>query len=151
MPFDVVFTPDKKQALDAELEAEFEYEYVHAHPNKELVFNHKPTRTLIEADLVFNYPPTEQFSRTGVAPTAGIWTKLFGALTNTTGPALGQRRLIWYALSPNNRSAFNQSVANINRWDFDRMIPCHGDVIDTGAKTVFQKIMEWHLAAHRTS
>lgn len=33
----------------------------------------------------------------------------------------------------------------INQWDFDRVIPCHGDVIETGAKGIFQNVFEWFL------
>lgn len=144
VPISYVFSKSKPiTSIDPEFDSEFEYEYVHAHANKEIVFNHKPTKTLIQADLIFNYPPTEQYSKTGDSPTSGILTKLFGGLTNTTGN--GQKRLIWYGISSGDRNGYANSVTNINKWDFDRMVPCHGDVVETGAKGIFQKIMEWHL------
>lgn len=43
------------------------------------------------------------------------------------------------------RKSFAASTARIDKWDFDRLIPCHGDVIETGAKSVFQKVLKWHL------
>lgn len=32
-----------------------------------------------------------------------------------------------------------RDVAVVNGWDFDRMIPCHGNVINTGAKDIWYK------------
>lgn len=118
---------------------------MHAHANKEIVFHHRPTRTLIEADYLFNMPATEQFSKTGVDPNSGILTKIFSALTHTQGAAKGQQRMIWWGTSAADRKSFAASTARINKWDFDRIIPCHGDVIETGAKSVFQKMLKWHL------
>jgi hypothetical protein len=120
---------------------------VPSHINKELVFHHKPTRTLIQADLMFNLPATEQFSRTGVAANAGILTKIFGALQSTKGSAVWQKRLVWYGTSSSDRTGFNRSVERINKWGFERIIPCHGDVIEGNGKTVFEKVFGWHLEA----
>ncbi|PSN74649.1 hypothetical protein BS50DRAFT_567450 [Corynespora cassiicola Philippines] len=150
VPFAFVFRKDKPiTSITPEFDAEFDYEYVYAHANKEIVFNHKPTKTLIQADLLFNYPSTEQFSKTDVDPQSGILTKIFGSLTNTYGN--GQKRFIWYATSSGDRTGFTNSIRKINEWDFDRMIPCHGDTIDTGAKGIFQRILEWHLEQKKTS
>lgn len=144
VPFAYVFSKDKPlTSIDVDFDAEFEYDFVYAHQNKEIVFNHKPTRTLIQADLMFNYPPTEQFSKAGVSPTSGILTKIFGAVTNTNSE--WQKRLIWYGISSKDRTGFAKSVSKIDKWDFERIIPCHGDVIETGGKGIFQKIMAWHL------
>lgn len=155
VPFAVVFPSDaqKKEAtkVDPDFDSEFSYEFVSAHANKELVFCHRPTKTLIEADLLFNLPATEQFSRTGESATSGILTRLMSALNHTRGEAMGQRRFIWWAISSGNRSGFNKSIAKINEWDFDRIIPCHGDVIESGGKGIFEKIMRWHLEAFNKS
>ncbi|KAF2763311.1 hypothetical protein EJ05DRAFT_496138 [Pseudovirgaria hyperparasitica] len=147
IPFAVTFTSKDKDSvkIDTEFDAEFDYEYVPAHANKELVFNHKPSKTLIEADLIFNMPATEQMSRTSESATTGILTKIWTYLTNTNGTALAQKRLIWYGISAGDRTGYAKSMAKINGWDFDRIIPCHGDVIETGGKGIFQKVMQWHL------
>lgn len=138
---------DKSNGLsvDPTFDAEFDIEYVDAHGNKELVFNHKPSRTLIEADLLFNLPATEQFSRSGEDATSGLLTKLFMKINGTEGSATAQKRFIWYAISSGDRQGFAESVDRISKWDFDRIIPCHGDVIETGGKGIFEKVMEWHL------
>lgn len=147
--FKHVWTQKNKNDMkvDPEFDSEFEYEYVCAHANKELVFCHKPDRTLIEADMMFNLPANEQFSKTGQSPTSGALTRLFIGLQNTTGLATWQKRFLWYAASSGDRPSFNQSAKRIGSWDFDTIVPCHGDVIESGGKGIFQKIFEWHLNA----
>ncbi|KAH7065914.1 hypothetical protein BKA63DRAFT_167425 [Paraphoma chrysanthemicola] len=150
VPFAFSFSPDKPiTSISPEFDAEFDWEYVSAHVNKELVFNHKPTRTLIQADLLFNLPATEQFSKTGVDAGSGILTKIFGALQNTRGTAIWQKRLAWYGISSGEggRGSFNKSVERIDKWQFERIIPCHGDVIEGNGKAIFQKVFGWNLEA----
>ncbi|TKA83899.1 hypothetical protein B0A55_00090 [Friedmanniomyces simplex] len=135
--------------VSEEFDKEFDTEYVSAHQNQELVFNHKPTRTLIEADLLFNLPATEQHSKAGISATGGHLTRLFVGINNTQGAAIWQKRFLWYAISSGDRAGFNQSAARIAHWDFDRIVPCHGDVIETGGKGIFEKVFGWHLDALR--
>jgi len=129
--------------ISPEFDDEFDYEFVHSHVNKELVFVHKPTRTLIEADLLFNLPATEQYSKTKVHPNSGILTKLFGGVMNTRGNMVWQKRFLWYGAGGKDRPGFAESVKRIHQWDFDRIIPCHGDVIETGGKTTFDTVTAW--------
>lgn len=147
--FEHVWTMKNKTSMkvDPEFDAEFDYEYVGSHANKELVFNHRPSKTLIEADMMFNLPAREQFSRTGEDPTSGFLTRLFIGMQNTVGAATWQKRFLWYAASFGDRKGFNQSAQKIAGWHFDRIIPCHGDVIETGGKGIFKKVFEWHLNA----
>jgi hypothetical protein len=133
-------------ASDAAFNADFKYEYVHSHVNKELVFLYKPDRTMIQADLLFNLPPTEQYSRVPENERKmSFLDRVGGALLSTQGPAVWQKRFLWYMASAKDRAAFNQSVHRINEWDFQRIIPCHGDVVDVDAKGIFRKVFEWHL------
>lgn len=147
--FEHVWTMKNKSdvKIDPEFDAEFDYEYVGSHANKELVFCHKPDRTLIEADMMFNLPAKEQFSKTGEDPTSGFLTKMFIGLQNTVGAATWQKRFLWYAASSGDRKGFNASARKIAGWDFDKIIPCHGDVIETGGKEVFKRVFQWHLEA----
>lgn len=149
VPFASVFTPSQKESLrvDADFNADFDYEYVHAHPNKELAFFYRPDRTLIQADLMFNLPPTEQYSRLANTPQGKLTVldRLFGGVMSTSGTAIWQKRYSWYLSSAKNRPAYNESIQRIDHWDFDRIIPCHGDVIETGGKGIFRKVFEWHL------
>ncbi|KAI9675537.1 MAG: hypothetical protein M1829_003341 [Trizodia sp. TS-e1964] len=148
VPFSTVFTQSNKADIkvDPEFDADFEYEYVGSHANKELVFNYKPDRTLIQADMIFNLPSNEQYSRTKESATDGIFTKLFTIFQGTSGSAIWQQRFIWYADSHTDRPGFARSVQKIEKWDFDRIIPCHGDVIETGGKAIWRKLFAWHFA-----
>ncbi|KAK2748901.1 hypothetical protein FQN57_007184 [Myotisia sp. PD_48] len=144
VPIDYIFTAENKNSLviSPEFEAEFDIEYIYAHPSREIVTYHRPTGTLIQADLWFNPPAKEQYQKTKEGPSRGIWTKMFNAVMTTQG---GQRRFIWYVLSGDNREAFKQSIVRIYGWDFDRMIPCHGDTVENGAKQQFRSLFEWFL------
>jgi hypothetical protein len=155
VPFAYVFTQANKaeMKIDPEFDAEFDYEYVGSHATKELVFNYKPEKTLIEADFLFNLPATQQFSKTPSTASTGavnnFLTKLFVGVQSTSGTATWQQRFIWYASSSPDRPGFAQSVERINQWDFERIVPCHGDVIESGGKGIFQKVLAWHLDASK--
>ena len=147
LKFQHVFTPENKDNLTItpEFDDDFNYEYVHAHDNKELVFFHKPTRTLIEADLLFNMPATEQFSRSGDDANSGIFTKLFSALMHTRGEMKWQQRMLYYGVGRSDRKAFAASIRKIQSWgEFDRIIPCHGDVIEKGGSRILAQATAWY-------
>ncbi|OAX83485.1 hypothetical protein ACJ72_02155 [Emergomyces africanus] len=145
--FDYIFTAANRRTLKIsdEFHADFDVEYFHSHPSREIVLLHKPSKSLIEADLLFNLPATEQFSRSGESATEGIISKLFSTFQSTKPPALGQKRFIWYVLSAKDRKGFAQSAATIVGWNFDRIIPCHGDVIESGGKEIFRNLFDWNL------
>ncbi|KAL4941030.1 hypothetical protein BDV06DRAFT_212986 [Aspergillus oleicola] len=131
--------------ISEEFNKEFDIEYVYGHGSKEVVFLHKPSLTLIEADLLFNLPAREQYSKTGESATSGILTKIVRPLLSTAAPATWQKRFAWYILSSADRKAFSESMKRIDKWEFNRLIPCHGDVIESGAKGVFRTVFGWFL------
>ena len=145
--FSHVFTEKNKAEMkvDEAFDTDFETEYVGGHLNRELVFYYKPEKTLIEADLIFNLPATEQYSMANESPTSSILDKLFNTLMSTKGSAFWQKMIVWYKASAPDRASFTQSMGRIDKWDFDRIIPCHGDVIETGGKGIFRRVMAWHL------
>lgn len=147
VPFGTVFKGKDKAdvQIGEDFDRDFDYEYVGSHPSKEIVLFYRPDRTLIQADLMFNLPATEQYSRTGQSATAGILSRLFSTVMSTGGNPIWQKRFLWYAVGAKDRVGFNASMQKIGQWDFDRIIPCHGDVIETGGKGIFQKVFEWHL------
>ncbi|KAI9835344.1 MAG: hypothetical protein M1838_005328 [Thelocarpon superellum] len=147
VPFAFVFTQENKAGLKIgeEFDSDFDYEYVGSHGNKEIVFNYKPDKTLIQADLLWNLPATEQYSRAGESATTGILSSIFSALLTTSGSAIWQKRFSWYAASGKDRPGFNASVQRIATWDFTKIIPCHGDVIEIDGNAVFKKVFAWHL------
>lgn len=149
VPFKTIFTSNKVPSVSEEFDKEFEYEYFPMHPNKELVFFHKPSKVMIQADLLFNLPATEQYSRTGEDASSGVFTKLFGALQTTKGSAIWQKRILWYNLSSADREGFGQRAQRIAKWDFDTIVPAHGDVMRGDGKGIFMKVFEWHLTGKK--
>jgi hypothetical protein len=144
--FTAAASKEGKLSVDPDFDAEFDFTYVDGHANKEIVFNHRKSGTLIEGDLLFNLPANEQFSKSDIDPKAGVLSRLFNWLNSTSGEALSQRRLIWHGISQD-KPAFNREVSRISGWKFDKIIPCHGDVIEAGGKGIFDKVMQWHLEA----
>lgn len=58
---------------DPVVNADFASEFVSGHINKEVALLHKPSGTLIQADLLFNLPANEQYSAPGAGkPTGGL-------------------------------------------------------------------------------
>jgi len=147
LPFSTIFTASNKASIkvDEEFDADFDYEYVDAHPNKELVFFHKKSSTLIEADLLFNLPATEQYSKSGESATTGWATRLAGYLQNTRGDAKWQKRVLWYGISSGDRTGFNKSIQRIAGWEATNIVPCHGDTILGTGKETWSKVFQWHL------
>lgn len=146
--FAVVFKAENKLdiKIDDEFDQDFEYEYVDSHANKELVFVYKPDKVMIEADLMFNLPADEQYSKCPASEKkAGFLAKMFMSMQTTEGEAKGQKRLLWYMLSAGSRASFNASIQRIAAWDFDTLIPCHGETIVGDGKQVFEKVFAWHL------
>ena len=154
LDFGTIFTAKEKASpggikVTEEFDEAFNYEYVDAHQNKELVFVHKASKTLITADLIFNLPAVEQYSKTGESPSSGFLTKLFAGLQNTKGSAIWQKRMLWYVLSKADRPGFNASVQRINTFNFENIIPAHGDTIIGDGKQIFEKVFGWHLAGKK--
>lgn len=146
--FAVVFKAQNKLdiRIDEEFDRDFQYEYVDSHANKELVFLYKPEKIMIEADLMFNLPANEQYLKVPESEKKpGFPARLFMSLQSTQGDAKAMKRFMWYVMSARDRNGFNQSVERINAWDFETMIPCHGETMVGDGKQVFEKVFEWHL------
>ncbi|KAK2875182.1 hypothetical protein FQN49_001699 [Arthroderma sp. PD_2] len=145
--FKYIFTAENKHTLHIsdEFAADLDVEYVHAHANRDIVILHKPSSTLIQADMFFNPPANEQYQKSEEGPRDGLANKAYISCMSTEGSAIGQQRFIWYVLSKPDREAFKESVQRIDGWEFDRAIPCHGDTVDQGAKRMFRTLFQWFL------
>ncbi|TDZ15428.1 hypothetical protein Cob_v011602 [Colletotrichum orbiculare MAFF 240422] len=142
----------RETTISPDFDADFEYEFVDAHANKELVFFYKPDRVLIQADLLFNLPAKEQYSKAPESErdsSAGFSNKLWGGLQTTEGDVKWVKRFQWYVMSSKDRPSFNESIQRIDGWDFDTVVPCHGDTMVGDGKERFRKVFEWHLAGHK--
>ncbi|AFR97427.1 hypothetical protein C343_05569 [Cryptococcus neoformans C23] len=108
---------------------------VSAHINHELTAIHHPSGTLLEGDMLFNLPPTEQYSRAGGLPTL---FKFFGG-----GGSLSPGGKVHAGMAngvTKNKDLLKKELAPINAAKWDRIIPCHGDVIETEGKVQWNKV-----------
>jgi glyoxylase-like metal-dependent hydrolase (beta-lactamase superfamily II) len=146
--WDVLFDGPTKATtrVDEAFDADFDYEFVDGHANHEIVLFFKPERILIEADLLFNLPATEQYSRVPGGVGNSLADRVALSTNTTTGDLKWVRRWIWYVVSARDRSSFNESVKRIATWDFGTVIPCHGDVMEgEEGKAAFMRVLQWHL------
>jgi hypothetical protein len=99
----------------------------------EVVFFHRPSRTLVTCDMAFNFGPRN------AAPTRWLMTLLrsYGKL----GPSRLDPLLI------RDRAVARASMERILRWDFDRVIVAHGDVQESGGYPLMRDGYRWLLRA----
>ncbi|WWD21681.1 hypothetical protein CI109_106167 [Kwoniella shandongensis] len=116
-------------------EPEITLHQVAAHINHELTAIHHPSGTLIEADLLFNLFPVEQYSRSGGLP---FFFKAFSSW-KTMSPG-GKTHDLMAAQVIKDKELLKKELVPINSAKWDRIIPCHGDVIETGGKVAWDKV-----------
>ncbi|EKM56514.1 uncharacterized protein PHACADRAFT_160039 [Phanerochaete carnosa HHB-10118-sp] len=111
--------------------------YFSGHQNKEVVFFHPSSKTLIEADLLFNLPANEQYSKSSSSGRIPL-------LGNMIHPWHGlHKKLAWAAGV--DKAAMKRDCKAIADWDFKRIIPCHGDVIEERGKDAFMEAFKAFL------
>lgn len=97
----------------------------------EVEFFHRKTHTLIAGDLCFN-----------IGPEWPLKTRLLA-----WGPRM-RRRLgptVAFRLGIRDREAARSSVERILEWDFDRILPGHGEIVEAAGKDAFSKDFAWLL------
>jgi hypothetical protein len=85
----------------------------------EVVMLHRPSRTLLVADLMFNLHGADS-----------VMSRLTFRLMGVHGRLAKSR--VWRLLRKQ-PAAFDASLDRVLGWDFDRLVPCHGDVVESGA------------------
>jgi hypothetical protein len=143
--FDGVFGRDAEPLGDLSRSGEIQAEYFDGHANSDIAILHPASKTLVQADLLFNLPAYEQVSKTKDAP-AGFWP--LSILISKLRPGTGVHRFMLNGIAKD-KAAFTASAKQVGAWDvgavrraahiwrweqFDRVIPCHGDIIETGGK-----------------
>ncbi|GAA6014569.1 hypothetical protein JCM11491_004544 [Sporobolomyces phaffii] len=101
-------------------------DFTKAHLNEDIAFYHGPSKTLVEADLLMNLPPKEQYSKTSARNSIPFLSKV------TPGSGVHQK-MLWYLVSKD-KQEMSRAAKEVAAWDFDRIIPCHGDVIEPNGK-----------------
>ncbi|TDL23529.1 hypothetical protein BD410DRAFT_787372 [Rickenella mellea] len=129
LKFTGVFEPTSATSPQHGYENDIEARLFSGHQNKEIAFLHKPSRTLIEADLVFNLPGKEQYSKSK--------DKSRVPLIGSLGPHSWLHPWLTRFTSTN-KVETKRDASAVAEWDFDRIIPCHGDVIETDGKNAWK-------------
>ena len=125
-------------------DSEFESMYLDHTELKDVLWLHKPSKTLIEGDYFSNLPAHEQYAATDISADRCILARINNKLRRM-GDNRWARRVHWYGLSRLSRDKYNETAERVFRWDFDRVIPCHGDVIHSGGRAEFAVLFMDHL------
>uniref|UniRef100_A0A0L0NPD0 Uncharacterized protein n=1 Tax=Candidozyma auris TaxID=498019 RepID=A0A0L0NPD0_CANAR len=152
VPIDYVVTLKyKNQLIDAQKLKEigisdpvildnFEFVYLPSHANLELVMYDKQLRALFQADLLFNLKQgdgNEQFSKhcghEGGNPFSG-----FSYLARFMHPDSKFGR--FFMNKAVNSGAAAEGLQKIYGWDFEKVVMCHGLIIESGGREVFRKV-----------
>jgi len=86
----------------------------------EIIFLHRPSRSLVLTDLVSNVGPVDPWAMR-------LWMRLNGVY-GRPGTARAVRLLV------RERRAARDTLRHVLRWEFDRVVVGHGDVIEAGPK-----------------
>jgi hypothetical protein len=86
------------------------------HTLRETILIHRPTRTLITADLIYNIASEQTFAERAVFRAIGC----YGA------PGVA----FYHAFAITDRAAIRQLVDDVARWRVRRIIMCHGGIIE---------------------
>ena len=87
---------------------------------REWVLLHRPSRTLLVADLVFHRPRAHN-----------TFTRMFFRLAGTYERFAQSRLFLSFV---RDKDAYRRSIEAVLDQDFDRLVMAHGDVIDAGAR-----------------
>ncbi|KAH9941106.1 uncharacterized protein BXZ73DRAFT_75081 [Epithele typhae] len=110
-------------------EDDIQHLYFSGFRNKDAAFLHRASKSLIVADLIFNLPATEQYSTTGSSGRFPI----FGDMNPFSS---FHKNFLWMAGV--DKEAMKRDATIVSGWNFDRIIPCHGDVIETNGKEAWK-------------
>ncbi len=95
----------------------------------EVVFVHKPSRTLLNTDMMHNMQSDMSFFARAAWRMLGSYQRF--------GPSRLEK---W---SVKDRPALRESVERVLSWDFDRVTVAHGDVLESGGKDRVRDGWEW--------
>ena len=90
----------------------------------ELAFYHRRSRTLLLGDVGYHVGPEMPFKTRLMGRALGMYGRLGMPLD--------------FRLTIRNERTFRRSLRSILAWDFDRIVPGHGTIIETGGADVFR-------------
>lgn len=96
---------------------------------EEFVFFHRPSRTLLLADVAFNIHETPSWQTRTYLKLCGIYGKLGSTWF-----------LKWMTKDKAALRAWRERVLG---WDFERVVPCHGQVLERGGREAVREAFAW--------
>ncbi len=120
---------DLSDGSDFSWTSEIEMLYLDGLRLDEFVFFHHTSKTLILTDLLFNLQAKD------------LPTRLMLYAEGVHGK-LGCTRLV-SQLMVQDRKRFQNTCQQILAWDFERIVMCHGETVDTQARQAFAQAMAW--------
>lgn len=97
----------------------------------EAIIYHKPSRSLLVTDIAFNLQSLAKWHERFLARLYGAYQKF--------GPSILARKIL--RKHPGAKKTLRQAMA----YDFQRVIPCHGEILAKDAKDVFIKSFRFIL------
>ena len=108
-------TPDPRWGTDVDQTAILGNRWL-----SEIAFFHWPSRTVILGDIGYHISRSSPLKTRLMARAIGVYQQV--------SPPLD------YRLTIRNDSTFRRCIRDVLAWDFDRVIPGHGEIIETGGK-----------------
>lgn len=142
LKFHKVFGEAAYDSVDVGWERDIQTQYFAGHVNKELALLHKKSKVLVEADLMFNLPAYEQYPHSAVGSGAGLiggWLSPFRFLSATSGT----HKFFNYYVAAKDKANMIAGLDAMRAWDFEKIVPCHGEVVEKDAKAVWYDSFSW--------
>lgn len=97
----------------------------------EIAFYHQPSKTVIMGDTGYHISESSPMKTRLIARLGGIYRQV--------GAPLDYRILL------RNESTLRRSIQHVLAWEFDRLIPGHGEIIESNPKNKLKKGYKWLL------
>lgn len=127
----------KDLAIDYELRGEahpdwrddFDTLFIEGAMLNETLFLHRPSRSLIAADAIENFESSPHWP-----------TRAYLKLADLHGKPSVSRSLRPFF---RDRAAARRSIDEVLSWDFDRIVLCHGELIEAGGRDALHAAYSW--------
>ncbi|KAK9369039.1 hypothetical protein V1509DRAFT_620936 [Lipomyces kononenkoae] len=127
--FDNVLSAKDLGMVDIADKEDFKFVCFGGHRTYELATYHGKSKVLVVADLMVNLPASEQYS---AAKSDGI----FSAITNMLNvDARLQPYVAWLLMK--DKEAMKKGIKGLSALDFEKIVVCHGNIIEVDAKAKF--------------
>jgi len=104
--------------------------------NMDTAVFHRPTSTLLVADLLFNLPPNQQYGTK-----SDQWNFILRTVFGSFRPeSTAHKFLVEKALTKSSDDMKKDAKYVVDNWKVNRIIMCHGDVIETNGLESFKKL-----------